>query len=130
LTIALFQNDYLFDITDERFLRSKKIQTDIDDLKFDQENEKKMVRKKGLELDCIERAKSAAKEVRKRTLEASKAADNLDDDDDDVVSVRQEIDHTLYGIQTFHFPPSRKVLTAKKWSSRPGHWHDIVIHMK
>jgi hypothetical protein len=47
-----------------------------------------------------------------------------------VVSVREEIDHALYGIQTFHFPLSRKVLTAKKWSSRPGHWHDIVIHMK
>jgi hypothetical protein len=89
-----------------------------------------MERKKGLELDCIERAKSAAKEVRKRTLEASQAADNLNDDDDDVVSVRQEIDHALYGIQTSHFPPSKKVLTAKKWSSRPGHWHDIVIHMK
>jgi hypothetical protein len=74
---------YLTALTKDSYGQKKfKIQTDIDDLKFDQENEKKMERKKGLELDCIERAKSAAKEVRKRTLEASKAADNLDDDDD------------------------------------------------
>jgi hypothetical protein len=44
-------------------------------------------RKKDYELNCIKRAKIAAKEVRKRTLEASKSAGDLDDDDN-VVSIK------------------------------------------
>ena len=122
---------YLTALTKDSFGQKEfKIQTDKDDLKFDIANQKKTIRQKGLELDSIERAKIAAKEVRKRARKAPKAAVDLDDNDADAVLVRQEIDHALYEIQTSHVPVAKKVMETKKWSSRPGHWHDIVNHMK
>jgi hypothetical protein len=86
------------------------------------------VRKKQKKIDSetlsIANAVEASKEVRLRANEKKKGHDL--EYNDDLVTVQQEIDDTVFAVQVSQVPPNN---STKIWSSRPEHWHAIVEHM-
>ena len=117
---------YYTALTKDNFgARKYKLQSDADDLKFDEEMKQKQKRLNDHQVLRLDRAKAAAKEIRQK----DPILKVVELDDDVIVSISKEIDTTLFSIQTTHVPASIIGYKGKKWAARPEYWHDIVKYM-
>ena len=101
--------------------RKFKLQTDLDDVKFDEDMKIKKQKKVESEQLGIANAVTASKEVRRRAIDKKNGVEQKDDDD--IVEVRKEIDNAIFAVQISHIPVSK---STKSWKTRPLHWHQIV----